>query len=168
MKRFLLAGVLACVAISASAQTSYQFPTMPWQAYAPARIECGVLRGVNFNITTDTAIPISMPTGYMFDSITVSGASVSMTTAVGGFYTGAAKTGIIIVAASQAYSGLTTSTVATTGNVLLATISAAGNTTAFAGGSDASPTQTLYFSLTTAQGAAATANIRVYCRPLLG
>lgn len=168
MKKFLLAGVLACVAISASSQTTFQFPTTPWQAFAPSRMQCGTMRGVNFNVTTDQAIPISMPSGYMFDSIVISAPSVSMTTAAGGFYTAASKGGVIVVAAAQAYTSLTTNTAGTTGNAMLATISTAGNTTAFPGGSDASPQQTLYFSLTTGQGAAATANIRVYCRAMMG
>lgn len=173
MKKFLLAGVLACAALGLTdvalrAQTNVQYPNTPWSAYAPARIQCGVLRGADFNVTTDQQIPISMPSGYMFDSIAISDPSVSLTTAAGGFYSGAGKTGVIVVAAAQAYSALTTNTANTTGNALLATISTAGNTTAFGGFGSASPQQVLYFSLTTGQGAAATGNIRVYCRPLFG
>lgn len=173
MKKLLLAGVLACLAIGATevglrAQTNFQFPNTPWQAFAPARVECGYLIGADFNSTSDQVIPISTPTDYMFDSIVVSNPSVSLTTATGGFYSGAGKTGIIVVAAAQAYSGLTTNTANTTGNALLATISTAGNTTAFGGPTATSPVRTLYFSLTTGQGSAATGNIRVYCRPLMG
>ena len=158
----------ASLASPLSAQTNFQFPNTPWQAYAPARIECGVLRGANFNITTDQAIPISSPTGFMIDSIVITDPSVSLTTAAGGFYTATSKGGVTVVAAAQAYSALTTNTASTTGNALLATISTAGNTTAFPGFGGASPLTTLYLSLTTGQGAAATANVRVYCRPLYG
>jgi hypothetical protein len=71
-----------------------------------------------------------------------------------------------VVASGQAYSGLTTNAANTTGNALLATIATAGNTTAFQGYLQTSRVATLYWSLTTAQGAAATVDIRAYCRPL--
>lgn len=143
----------------------YQFPNAPWQAFAPTRIQCGTLKGANFNITTDQAIPISVPSAtYLFDSIEISSPSVSLTTAAGGFYTAVSKGGVAVVASSQAYSALTTNAVNTTGNALLATIATAGNTTRFQGPSQSSPITTLYLSLTTGQGAAATANVRVFCR----
>jgi hypothetical protein len=139
----------------------------PWSGFAPARVQCGQLIGANFNSTADQAIPISVPTnGYMVDSIVIDGPSASLTTAAGGFYSAASKGGVIIVAAAQAYSALTTSAANTTGNALLATISTAGNTTAFSGSLGTTPLTTLYLALTTGQGSAATANVRVYCRPL--
>lgn len=150
----------------AHSQTNFQFPTTPWQAYAPARIQCGSLLGANMNVTTDQAIPISVPSGlYMFDSILVTNPSVSLTTAAGGLYTAASKGGVAVVASGQAYSGLTTKAANTTGNALLLTIATAGNTTAFDGYLYSDRIQTLYLSLTTPQGAAATADFRVYCRP---
>ncbi len=160
---FLLAGILAAAfAFGAMAQTTTQFPTSPWGAYAPATVECGFLKGANFNATTDQAIPISAPSvTYEYTVIAVDNPSVSMTTAQGGFYSAASKGGVAVVASSQAYSGLTTNATNTTGNFLLMTIATAGSTTEFI----ETASNTLFFSLTTAQGAAATADIRVYCRP---
>ena len=157
------------VPVALKAQVQQQFPTTPWNSFAPARIQCGVLKGANFNITTDQAIPISVPTAtYMIDSIDISAPSVSLTTAQGGFYTAVSKGGVAVVASTQAYSSLTTNAANTTGNAMQATLATAGNTTEFAGYQQASRIQTLYFSLTTGQGAPATANIRVYCRPHFG
>lgn len=159
-------GLFACS--PAFAQTQMQFPTTPWGGYAPPTVQCGELLSANFNVTTDQAIPVSVPSAtYLVDKIIISNPSISLTTAAGGFYTAASKGGIIVVAAAQAYSGLTTNTANTTGNALSATISTAGATTDFGGyaqGANAVPT--IYFSLTSGQGAAATADIRVYCRAL--
>ena len=173
MKKMLLAAVCALAfAGSAMAQTNGQFPQTPWNAFAPARIQCGWLYGANMNVTTDQAIPISVPSGiWVLDSITVDEVFplqplVSLTTAQGGFYTGAGKTGITVVASTQAYSTITTNAVNTTGNVVGMTLATAGTTTAFQGPTQTSPIKTLYLSLTTAQGAAATANVRVFCKPL--
>lgn len=149
--------------------TVQQFPMTPWNAYAPARIQCGELLSANFNTTSDQAIPISVPTnGYMVDSILIDSPSTSLTTAEGGFYTAASKSGVTLVASSQVYSALTTNAVNTTGNALLATLTTASNTTAFSGNLNTSntPITTVYLSLSTAQGAAATANVRVFCRPM--
>ncbi len=145
MKRMtkLLATValLAAFALSGvSAQTNFQFPNAPWQAFAPSRVQCGWLYGANMNTTADQAIPMSVPSAtYMIDSIAVSNPSVSLTTAAGGL---------------------------STGNSFLLTLATAGSTTDFQGPTQASAVNTLYLSLTTAQGAAATADVRVYCRPL--
>lgn len=169
MKNLGLAlALLVALATGASAQTQFQFPTTPWQAYAPGRIQCGSLIGANFNSTADQAIPISVPTGlWMVDSIAITNPSVSLTTAAGGFYTAVSKAGVAVVASSQAYSALTTNAANTTGNALLATIATAGNTTTLGGYLQGANTiATLYFSLTTAQGAAATGDIRVQCRPI--
>ena len=106
----------------------------------------GTLAGANFNSTADQSITLTGGGSWRITKIYVTNASTSMTTAAGGFYTGAGKTGTIIVLAAQAYSALTSSTV-----VLSCSI--------------ASPlpvTSTLYFALTTAQGSAATADISVY------
>jgi len=154
---FLLALCSAPV-MAQSGGATYQFPTTGWSAFAPARIECGRLIGANMNSTADQPIPLSFPTAsYVVDVIDVSSPSVSLTTAAGGFYTGAGKTGITLVASGQAYSTLTTSAVNTTGNEMSATLAAAASTTRLS-------LPTIYLSLTTAQGAAATANVRVYCR----
>lgn len=164
--KFLLAALLAMLSVAAQAQTNYQFPYAPWNAFAPTRIECGYLLGANANVTTDQAIPISVPSAtYLVDSILVSNPSISMTTAAGGVYSAVSKGGVAIVASSQVYSALTTNSANTTGNALLLTISTAGNTTAFQGPTQSSPQTTVYLSLTTAQGSAGTFDVRVYCRP---
>lgn len=171
MKKFLARSLAALVLVAgahlASAQTQMQFPTTPWGGYAPGSIQCGELLGANMNSTADQAIPISVPSAtWVLDSIWVSNPSISLTTAAGGFYTGASKSGVTVVASNQAYSTLTTNTANTTGNAFAVTIATAGATTDFNGYGQASQISTLYFSLTTAQGAAATADIRVRCRPL--
>lgn len=154
--------LLAFLAQDARSQTQMQFPTTPWGAFAPSRVTCGILKAANFNATTDQSIPISFPSvSYMIDAIQIGNPSTSLTTAAGGFYTAASKAGIAIVANSQAYSSLTTNTANTAGNAMLATIASDGAISALT-------LRTLYFSLTTAQGAAATADIRIYCRPLYG
>lgn len=146
----------------------FQFPTSPWNGYAPAVVQCGWLYGANMNVTTDQAITISVPSAaYSINSILISNPSVSLTTAAGGFYSAASKGGVAVVANTQTYSGLTTNAANTTGNLLAATLATAGLTTNFlAASSSTVNTNTLYFSLTTAQGAAATADIRVLCNPL--
>lgn len=137
-----------------------QFPTSPWGGYAPARVQCGQLLGANFNSTADQAISVSVPSNrYRLDAITISGASVSLTTAAGGFYTGAAKSGTTLVAAGQAYSTLTAAAVNAAGSLLAATLGAGATTSML-------DVSTIYLSLTTAQGAAATADVRVSCQPL--
>lgn len=168
MKKLLLGLALAAgVSFGASAQTNGQFPQTPWNAFAPGSVQCGWLYGANFNVTTDQAIPISVPSGtWAIDSIAISNPSVSLTTAQGGFYTAVSKGGVAVVASTQAYSTLTTNAANTTGNYMTATLATAGNTTMFEGLTGSSLIKTLYLSLTTAQGAAATADVRVRCRPL--
>lgn len=107
----------------------------------------GTALAANFNITTDQAI--TLPTGlWRITRILVTNASTSMTTAVGGFYDAASKGGNAVVAATQVYSALTSAAV-----TLSCTIAAPA---------DWNVSTTLYFALTTAQGAAATAAIRIY------
>lgn len=167
--RRLIAALVVCIALSAhlAAQTQMQFPTTPWGGYAPASIQCGELLTANFNSVLDQVIQLSLPSGtWMVESITVSNPSVSLTTAAGGIYSGASKTGVAVVGSGQAYSTLTTNAANTTGNALLLTISTAGLTTAFNGYQQPNQLSQLLVSLTTPQGAAATADIRVKCRPL--
>jgi hypothetical protein len=92
----LIAGLAFLVVGGAAlAQTNFQFPNTPWQAYAPTQIQCGKLSGANFNVTTDQAITISVPSGaYFVSSIAITEPSVSMTTAAGGFYSAASKGGV--------------------------------------------------------------------------
>lgn len=113
----------------------------------------GKLIGANFNATTDQAIAINS-NRYIIERIMVCAPSISLTTAAGGFYPAASKGGTAIVAAGQAYSALTGAT-----KWLDCTLSATP-------GTDLYTATTLYLSLTTAQGAAATADVYVIGRDL--
>jgi len=117
------------------------------------------LIGANMNITTDQPMtwvagttPNATNFRYVVERILVNNASLSLTTAAGGIYDTASKAGVIIVAAAQAYATLTAATVgmdltiAGTGRVMLAAVP--------------------IFSLTTGQGAAATADIYMFGRYL--
>lgn len=127
-------------------------------------VQIGQLVGANMNVTTDQNIPIKLPAGftrYRIEAIYVNNASISLTTAAGGVYPAAAKAGVPIVAAAQAYAGLTAPGDNAAGSALALTLAAAAATTEF------NAVQTalgLFFALTTAQGAAATADIYVYAR----
>lgn len=109
------------------------------------------LTGANFNVTTDQALTLQTGvTRYIIRRIIVDNASISLTTAAGGIYTNAAKAGTVIVAAAQVYSALTAST-----KFKDLTLEAVV-------GTDILTATTIYLSLTTAQGAAATANVWVF------
>ena len=105
----------------------------------------GRLIGANFNVATDQTIAIDAAV-YTIDKIIVTNASISLTTAAGGFYTGGAKSGTILVLAAQAYAALTTAV-----KVLNPTINSTDRQTA----------TPIFLSLTTPQGAAATADVYV-------
>ncbi|HWU27152.1 MAG TPA: hypothetical protein VN154_12205 [Rhizomicrobium sp.] len=107
------------------------------------------LKQANFNVTTDQILGATMNVRYRIKRVVVMNASVSLTTAVGGFYTATARGGSAIVASSQAYSALTASNLA-----MEPTLNLPNNW--FAAGTP------LYLNLSTAQGAAATADIYVY------
>lgn len=109
----------------------------------------GRLIGANMNSTADQAITLMAGT-WKIEGIYVTTPSTSLTTAAGGFYTSTAKGGTEIVAAAQAYSSLTVST-SVLGCTMAATPTVSNNT--------------LYLSLTTGQGSAATADVFVYGRP---
>lgn len=117
---------------------------------------------LDMNITTDQILTINYPPGYtklLIQSIKAYNPSISLTTAVGGIYTAAAKGGVEVVAATQVYSALTTNAVETAGdqvNLAIVAPFAASYITR----------TVLYFSLTTAQGAAATMNIHIYAYAL--
>ena len=114
----------------------------------------GRLLSANMNSTADQAIPLFIPAGipYRPTKISVRNASVSLTTAVGGIYTAASKGGTAIVASGQAYSALTASTL----NLDLTIVVAVVSLTVLPAGT------LLYLSLTTGQGAAATADLFIY------
>lgn len=105
----------------------------------------GKLLGANMNTTTDQAIALGYGHAIVTD-IVVTNASLSLTLATGGCYTGAGKTGTIIVAAAQAYSALTAAGLA------LKLVMAVPVRVL---------TSQIFFALTVAQGTAATADIYV-------
>ncbi len=110
------------------------------------------LIGANMNATTDqsfTVINSAMP--YRITKISATNASTSLTTAVGGVYVAASKGGTAVVANSQVFSALTTSALA----VDLTIVSGQEAIIRVAG-------VTPILSLTTAQGAAATADLYLY------
>jgi hypothetical protein len=117
------------------------------------QILLGQLISANMNSTADQQIVVfSAPAKYIIRRIVVTNASVSLSTAAGGVYPQASKGGTAIVAAGQAYSGLTAST-----KFIDLTI-ASGYTS----GGDILTAKSIFLSLTTAQGTAATADVYVF------
>lgn len=112
------------------------------------RVLLGKLASANMNSTADQAIAISS-TNYIIRNIVATNASVSLTLSVGGIYAAASKT-TAVVANTQIFSALTAST-----KTVDLTINALGL-------SDRRTEATLYLSLTTGQGSAATADIYIY------
>ncbi len=122
---------------------------------AGAYVLLGKIAGANMNSAADQTITINLPTGvtkYTVEKIDVTNCTVSLTLAAGGFYTAASKGGTAIVAAAQVYTALG-GTATTLMNPTLAV-----TTSSFTGN--------MFFSLTTAQGGAATADIYVWGRLL--
>ncbi len=105
----------------------------------------GKLLGANFNVTTDQTVALGYGHAIVTD-IVVTNVSTSLTLAAGGFYTGAAKGGTVIVAATQVYAALTAA-----GLALKAVMAAPVRITS----------AQIFFSLTTAQGGPATGDIYV-------
>jgi hypothetical protein len=119
------------------------------------------IRGANFNTTTDQALLIPPAiTAFQLTGIVVTNASISLTTAAGGFYPAVAKGGTPIVANTQVYSALSSSD-----KLLQATLASFGSTTRFSASNLGYSLVlgynylTIYLSLTTAQGAIATADV---------
>jgi hypothetical protein len=124
----------------------------PDQIAAVSSVLLGEIIAADFNPVvagngTDQPLVIRA-TRYRIRYILADNQSVSMTTAQGGIYTAVNRGGTAVVAAGQSYAGLTG--VANT-NIDL-TLADTGIRTE----------SSLYFNLSVAQGAAATANIRVY------
>jgi hypothetical protein len=115
---------------------------------AESKVLLGSLKGANFNSTADQSIPMAA-SKYVIRRITVTNASPSLTLAVGGFYAASGKT-TPVVGATQVYSGLTGST-----KYLDMTLAAILTT-------DVRTESTLFFSLTTAQGTGATADLYIF------
>jgi hypothetical protein len=110
----------------------------------------GSFVGLNMNITTDQNLALTVPSGayYFLKYVIGRNASTSLTTAAGGIYTAASKGGTAVVAATQAYSTLTGSTLSFALTVATPAVVLTANP--------------LFFSLTTAQGGAATMDLLVY------
>jgi hypothetical protein len=112
------------------------------------------LTGADMNVTTDQAFTKSFAfNSYLITAIRASSASLSLTTAAGGIYDTATKGGTALVAAGQAYSALT-------GATLGLDLTLAAYALGLRSGAS------LFLSLTTGQGAAATANFHVLGVPL--
>lgn len=109
----------------------------------------GSISVADFNTTADQSI-VMAASAYILRRIIVENASVNLTTAQGGIYTQAAKAGTALVASTQAYTALTAAA-----KFLDLTLEAVC-------GTDVRTEATLYFSLTTAQGVAATARLWVF------
>ena len=103
-------------------------------------------QGVNLNQVGDTVAPILAAGNVSVQSIIVANASISLTTAQLAVYTGAGATGTAVKSA-YALSGNNTTTAVV--------VTAATSTAAISG-------TPLYIRCTTAQGAAATADVFIY------
>jgi hypothetical protein len=112
----------------------------------------GRIIGANMNVTTDQAFVLTnyaALNAFRITKITAKNASISLTTAAGGVYPAASKGGTAIVASSQAYSSLSSS-------ALALDLTLAAGTTVYAKGG------TPILSLSTGQGAAATADLYLF------
>lgn len=129
----------------------------------PAQILGGQALNVNLNsANTDNAIPISLPAGvtnYIIEAIIVrnKGTTASLTTATAGLFSTTGGGGLAL-AANQALAAITSNAIGTDANALALTQTVASRT--------AISTATLQFRVGTAQGAAATADVYVFIRPL--
>lgn len=130
-------------------------PRVAREVMPTALVELYRLNGANFNTTADQLMTNLMPAGYTrfrlqaIVAYWVSGAS--LTTAAGGIYTGAGKTGTAVVANTQTFASMTGNG---TNKAMTVTVAGAENI--------GTNNQPFYFSLTTAQGAAATGDVVVY------
>lgn len=132
-------------------------------APAGTLMQVGKLTGANMNSTADQAIALAGPALFLVDSIVITNASVSLTTAQGAFYAAAGKTTPLFNAnATSPFTWLTTAGRA-------ATVGAGASDAATAHANNQitiANSGTIYLSLTTAQGVAATADIYVFGRKL--
>lgn len=120
------------------------------------------IRGANFNTTADQ--PIILPpsiTAFQLTGLLITNASISLSVAIGGFYTQASKNGNALVSAGQAYSSLTN-----TNLLLMATLTAYAQTARLSSsnlplllGANNQNALGFYFALSTPQSVAATADI---------
>lgn len=134
----------------AVAQLSGGGSTTPTFQGGASRALCSI-RAANFNSTADQACTIASGiTVWTPTSIIVTNCSASLTLAAGGVYPTMSKGGTALVSAAQVYTALTSATV-----VLSLTFAANIATTRYTAG-------TVYLSLTTGQGTAATCDLYVW------
>lgn len=164
MKALLLAVALALASVAAHAAdtlpTDYnpagnglQMSSGKYATKGASGVLCSIA-SANFNTTADQACSIaSSVTAYHVSKIIVTNCSTSLTLAVGGFYTAASKGGVALVANTQVYSTLTAAGVGLEPVIVAAGLSA--------GTSYRLTAATLYLSLTTAQGGAATCAVYI-------
>lgn len=113
------------------------------------RVVLAKLEGANMNSTADQAITVYGASKYVIRGILVTNASISLTTAQGSLYTAASKGGTALTTSptTTAYSSLDAAA-----KYLDLTLASLTTLTA----------STLYLSLTTPQGAAATADFYIF------
>ena len=117
------------------------------------------LLSADFNSILDQSIQLPKAiTAFQITGILITNATLSLTTAAGGFYPTTSKGGTAIVAAGQVYSTLTAAT-----KLLSATLAGTVATTRYSSANVdvISGYPTIYLSLTTAQGAACTADVYI-------
>jgi hypothetical protein len=122
--------------------------------FATAGVLLGRLIGANMNVATDQPFvmrQLSTLVPFRIAKVTAGNASLSLTTAAGGIYPAISKGGTALVASAQAYSGLTAAALVNT--LTIATVP--GNTIY-------APSTQFWLSLTTGQGAAATADLYLW------
>lgn len=111
----------------------------------------GTLKTANLNSTSDQVIAISSPR-YVIRRVTATNVSTTLAVSLvaGGLYSGASKSGTIVVAAAQVYTALTGAT-----KYLDLTLASAATT-------DILTSAVLYLSLSVAHGSAATADLHLF------
>lgn len=118
----------------------------------------GFANNVNFNAVGDTQITITAPTGnYRINSITIvnQGATAALNVAQYGLFSAAGGGGTALVAGGTAMNSITSNTVNTAVNHLVnATVTATWNLSS------------VFFRITTAQGAAASGSVYIIIQPL--
>lgn len=170
MKRILVP-LLLCLSLIASGQERFKAPTLtndpyihqeratnrlptgfdPSQKYASGESHflLGGAKLINLAITTDQPITICC-NRYVVRRIVVTDATATPVLAAGGVYDSTSKGGNALVGTGQTYTALTSSSKFI--DMTLASIA----------GTDIETATTIYFSLTTANAAAATVSIFVY------
>lgn len=126
-----------------------------FQFLRPGMILGGKLIGANMNSTADQAITIFCPAAsYSIFRVVAKNPSISLTTAQGSLYLAAGKT-TIINATTGSFAAAQVNTIDTLNNAAVVAVQNNVETN----------NTTIYLSLTTAQGAPATADIYVYIIP---